>query len=141
MRAPSVFVRIAVWLGWTRRFIEPEPISVASVPVPETLIVASPPSPLPPSEKHPCQSGDQALNELYQATLAYRKSDAYRGLLDYIGRFITIRATTFSLCLSRSPMRVTSPLRSAGSRHLAEAETRGEALNDAPTGRTGDVRL
>jgi hypothetical protein len=83
----SVFVRIAKWLGWKPRFIEPKPIAVASMPAVETPIVASPPPALPPSAKHSCQSADQALGELYEATLAYRKSDAYRGLLDYIGRF------------------------------------------------------
>jgi hypothetical protein len=59
-------------------FSEPEPIAVARPLAPETLS---------PSEERPCQSADQALNELYEATLAYRKSDAYRGLLDYIARF------------------------------------------------------
>jgi hypothetical protein len=92
MKADSMFVRIAKWLGWTPRFIEPKPIAAASMPALETPIVASPSPALPPpalptSAKPPCQSADQALGELYEATLAYRKSAAYRGLLDYIGRF------------------------------------------------------
>src|SRR5580693_742067 len=87
MKANSVFVRIAKWLRWTPRFIEPKPIAVTSMPALETPIVASLPPALPPSAKPPCQSADQALGELYEATLAYRQSAAYRGLLDYIGRF------------------------------------------------------
>src|ERR1035438_8623367 len=59
-------------------FSEPEPIAVASPLEPETLS---------PSEERPCQSGGQTLKELYEATLAYRQSNAYRGLLDYIARF------------------------------------------------------
>lgn len=82
-----MFVRIAEWFGWTPRFIQAEPILVVDPTKLETLGAASSPLALPPSDEHPCQSGDQALNELYEATLAYRTSDAYRGLLDYIPRF------------------------------------------------------
>ena len=73
----SVIIRNYMIQG-TLEFIEPEPTAVASPLEPEAL---------PPHVKNPCQSADQDLSELYEATLAYRTSDAYRGLLDYIARF------------------------------------------------------
>jgi hypothetical protein len=96
MSADSLFVRIAGWLGWTPyeplrvtpQFAIPDHTLVVT-PVPEIpLLVPSPrPGFAPPEVLPPAQSGEEALSELYDATLAYKSSKAYRELLDYIARF------------------------------------------------------
>jgi hypothetical protein len=141
MRVDSVFVRIAEWFGWTPRFIKVEPILVAIPTELETLSAASPLLALPPSEEHPCQSGDQALNELYEATLAYRKSDAYRGLLDYIARFRNYSSYNLFLVRIQKP----DARYIATAKHWKQAFGRnpkcGVCLNHAPTGWSSDVCL
>lgn len=96
MSTGSIFVRLADWLGWTSSGpirvtpsaidgsqTKPFPVPPSSLPAPNTPI---PEPPENPKTDIP-GSGAESLSELYDATLAYKSSIAYRDLLEYMARF------------------------------------------------------
>jgi hypothetical protein len=108
----SIWARLGEMLGWA----QPAPLQITPQAFPINGNGSTAPSPdqssptsttsVPPAavvEIPPDQPGAEALSDLYQATLAYRTSKAYKELLDYMARFRTYSSYNLFLVRVQKP--------------------------------------